>query len=100
MSCSTLVNYLLCDNLKEYESKLQKVCENKRITLKYTTSRPPHVNSIIKRIFAVIKEGALAILLNAKLNDNAQKVFWTEALYTYKRVQNIMETTQSTNSPF
>ena len=40
------------------------------------------------------------MLLNAKLNDESQKILWAEAIYTCERVQNSMTTTGSTGSPF
>ena len=40
------------------------------------------------------------MLLNAKLNDTAQKMLWVEAVHTCKRVRNSMTTTGSTTSPF
>ena len=47
-----------------------------KTTLEYTTPHTPHLNGVIETIFAVIKEGALAILLNEKLNATAQKSLW------------------------
>ena len=44
--------------------------------MEYTTLHMPQLNGVIERRFAVIKEGALAILLNEKLNDTAQKMMW------------------------
>ena len=40
------------------------------------------------------------MLLNAKLNDTAEKMLWEEAVHTYKRVRNSMATTGSTTSLF
>ena len=58
------------------------------------------MNGVIERRFAVIKEGALDMLINAKLNDIAHKMLWTEAIHTCERVRKIMATTGSTTSPF
>ena len=74
-------------------------CE-KKATLKYTTLHTPQLNGIIEIRFAVIKEGALAMLLNSKLNDAAQKILWAEAVHTYKHVRKIMANTVSTKSSF
>ena len=60
----------------------------------------PQLNIVIERRFSVIKEGALAMLLNAKLNDIAQKMLWKEAVHTCERIRNSMANTGSTTSPF
>ena len=51
------------------------------ITLEYTTLHTPQLNVVIERRFADIEEGAIAMLLNAKLNDTDQKVLWEEAVH-------------------
>ena len=58
------------------------------------------MNGIIEKKLSVIKEGALAMLSNVKLNETAQKMLWLEAVHTCKHVRNIMATTLSTKSPF
>ena len=68
--------------------------------LEYTTPHTPKLNRVIERNIYVIKEGALAMLLNAKLNDTTQKMMWAEDVNTCERVRNIMATTSSTTSPF
>ena len=68
--------------------------------MEYTTPKTPQFNGIIERIFKVITEGALAMILNEKFNDIAQKMLWTEAFRTYEPVQNSMETTGSMKSQF
>ena len=45
-------------------------------------------------------EGALAMLLNIKLNADAQKMLWDDAVHAFKRVRNSMATMGSTTSPF
>ena len=40
------------------------------------------------------------MLLNAKLNDTAQKMLWTEAVHTGKHIRKIMSTTGSIKNPF
>ena len=40
------------------------------------------------------------MLLNAKLNDTAQKMLWEETVHTCEHVRNSMATTGSTTSPF
>ena len=40
------------------------------------------------------------MLMNAKLNNTAEKIMWEEAVHTFKRVRNSMDTTESTKSPF
>ena len=42
--------------------------------LDYTTPHTPQFNSVTERIFAVIKEGVLSMLLNTNFNDTAQKM--------------------------
>ena len=59
-----------------------------------------HLNGVIERIFSIIKEVALAILINEKPNKDTQKMLWTEAVHTCKRVRNSMDTTGITTSPF
>ena len=68
--------------------------------LEYTTPHTPQLNGVTERKFSIIKEGALAMLLNAKLNDTAQKMLWAEAVHTCKRVRNSMANTGSTAIPF
>ena len=58
------------------------------------------LNGVTERRFSVIKEVALAMMLNAKLNYAAQKILWAEAVHTCERVINRMATTGSTTSPF
>ena len=50
--------------------------------MEYTTPHTPHLNRVIEIRFAIIKEGVLAMLLNAKINDTAQKMLWPEAVHT------------------
>ena len=40
------------------------------------------------------------MLLNARLNDTAQKKMWKEAVHTYERMQKIMATKCSMKIPF
>ena len=40
------------------------------------------------------------MMLNAKLNDTAQKIMWAEAVHTCERVRNSMAIMGSTTSPF
>ena len=75
-------------------------CEKEKVTLEYTTLHNPHLNRAIERIFAVIKEGALAMILSVKLNDTAHKMLWEEAVHTCKRIRNSVDTTGSTTSDF
>ena len=63
--------------------------------MEYTTPYTPQLNRVTEIIFGVIKEGVLAILLNAKLKDTAQKMLWTEAVHTFERVRNSIDTTGS-----
>ena len=58
----------------------------------------PHTlqfNGINERIVAIIKEGALYMLLNAQLNDTAQKILWTESLHTCESMHNSTEATKN-----
>ena len=68
--------------------------------MEYTTPHTPQLNGVIERIFDVIKEGVLATLLKAKLNDTGHKMLWGEAVHTCEIVRNSMATTGSTTSPF
>ena len=87
MSRGTPVKYLRCENAREHQSKLQKACEKEKIMLEYTTLHTYQLNIFIQRIFAVTKEGVLAILLNAKLNEIDHKILWAEDVHTYERVK-------------
>ena len=49
------VKYLCCKNSGEHQSKLQKACKKKNVTLKYTTPYMPQLNGVMERIFSVIK---------------------------------------------
>ena len=42
--------------------------------MEYTEPHTPQLNGATERRFAVIKEGELAMLLNSKINDTAQKM--------------------------
>ena len=68
--------------------------------MEYTTHHTPHLNKVIERRFSAIKEGASAILLNAKFDDTSQKMLWEEAVHTCKHIINSMDTTGSTTIPF
>ena len=65
--------------------------------MEYTTPHTSQLKVVVERRFNVIKEGALAMLINAKLNDTDQKMIWTEALHMCKRTRKIMDTTGSKN---
>ena len=60
----------------------------------------PNLNGVINIILAFIKEGALAMILNTKLNGTAQKMLCMETIHMYEHIQNSMATTGSTESPF
>ena len=100
MSHETPVKYLCCDKAGEQQSKLQRECEKEKVNLEYTTPHTLHLNGVIERRFAVIKEGTLTMMLNAELNDTALKILWADSIHMYKRVINSMATTGSTTSPF
>ena len=100
MSCGTPVNYLCCENTGEHQLKAKKEWEKEKVTLEYTTPHTPKLNGVIERIFSAIKEGALNIILNEKLNDTAQKILWAEAVHTCKRVHNSLDNTGSTKITF
>ena len=68
--------------------------------LEYTTPHMPQLNGAIERRFAVIKKRALLMLLNEKLNEDAQIILWAEAVQMCKLVRNSMATTDSTTRPF
>ena len=69
------------------------------MTLEYTPPHTPQLNRIIERRFFVINEGELAMLINAKLNDAAQKILWEEAVHACKHIRNSIATTGITTSP-
>ena len=100
MSRVTPVKNLLCDNAGEHQPKLQKACEKEKVTLDYIAPHMPQLNVIIERIFNTIKERALDILLNVKINDTSQKILWEEAVNKYEHARNSMANTGSTRSPF
>ena len=52
------------------------------MALEYMTQHTPQMNGVIERRFAVIKEKALEMLINAKLNDTDHKMLWAEAVHT------------------
>ena len=52
---------------------MKKVCKKYKVVLEYTSPLMHQLNGVIERIFAVIEEEALALLLNMKLNYTAQK---------------------------
>ena len=79
---------------------MQKTCKKEKVTLEYTTPHTPQPNGVIEIRFAVIKERALVMLLNVKLNKKSHKILWAEAVYTCKRGRNGMATTGSTTSLF
>ena len=94
------VNYLRCVNMGEHQSKMQKACQKEEVMLEYTTPYMPQLNRATERRFYAIKEGALDMLLNAKLNDISHKMMWSEAVHMCKCIRNSMATKGSTNSPF
>ena len=68
--------------------------------MEYTIPHMPQMNVFIERRFSDIKEEALAMLLNEKLNEDAQKIMWVEAVHTCGRIRNCRATTGSITSPF
>ena len=68
----------------------RRCVKKKKLTLEYTTPHIPQLNVVIKRIFEVIKEGALAMLLRKKSTDISQKMLLKEAVNTCKSVWNSM----------
>ena len=44
--------------------------------MEYMTLHMPQLNGVIEIRYAVIHEGALAVLMNAKLNETSQKMLW------------------------
>ena len=100
MSCGNLVKYLRCDNAGEHKSKLQRACEKETVASEYTTPHTPQLSDVIKRRLSAIKKEALKMLLNAKINDTAQKMLWAETVHTCECIRNSMATMGSTKSPF
>ena len=49
------VKYLRCDNLREHQRKLQKVCGKENVKLEYTKPHKPQLNGVIEGRFDVIK---------------------------------------------
>ena len=68
--------------------------------MEYTTPHTPQPNGVVEKRFYIIKEGALEILLNAKIYDTAQKMLWAEAVHSFEQIRNSISTTGSTTSPF
>ena len=68
--------------------------------MEYKTPHMPQLNGITKGNSAVIKEVVLAMLLNAKLNDTDQKMLGSEAVNTYKSIQDSVYTTGIADIPF
>ena len=77
MSCGNPDKYLCYDKAGEHQSKFAEGMWKRKITLDYRTPHTPQLNGFIEIIFSVIKEGALDILFNPKLNDTVQKILWT-----------------------
>ena len=75
------------------------MCEKKKVMLEYTKLHTPQLNGYNERIFEVITEMSLSMLLNAKLNGTGQKILWVESVHTCELVHNSMENTGSTKSP-
>ena len=93
------VKYLRCDNAGKHQSKLHRACK-KNVTLEYMVPHKTQMIGFIERRFAVIKKGASEMLLNAKLNETAQKILWVEAVHTCKCIRNGMENAGITTRPF
>ena len=66
--------------------------------MKKITPHTPNMTRFIERRFSVTKEGALEMLLNAKLNENDQKTLRDQAIHTYERVINSLANMGSTTS--
>ena len=58
------------------------------------------MNRVIEKRFTDIKEEALAMLINAKLNDTAHKMMLKEAVNMCEHLRKSMATMGSTTSPF
>ena len=81
MARGTLVKYLRYASSGWNQSKLQNIYGKEGFTLEYTTPHSPQMNGVIEILFAIIKKGPLEMLLNAKLNEAAQKALWAEAVH-------------------
>ena len=99
-SHGTPVNYLRCENVGEHKSKQYNLCEIEKVKSEYKTPHVPQLNGVTKRRSTVIEAVVLSMLPNGKLNDADQKMLWSEAVRTYKGIQNSISTTGSTDIPF
>ena len=43
------IKYIRCDNAGEYQTKLQKVCEENGVILEYISPHTPKINGVVKR---------------------------------------------------
>jgi len=82
------VKFLRCDNAGENVKHLKTLSAKKGITTEFTAPYTPQQNGVVEMGFVTIRDGALSMMLDAKLTDESQGKLWAEAVYTMTRVHN------------
>ena len=80
--------FLRCDNAGENSKYLQELCIKKGIQLEFTAPNTPQQNGVAERAFAVLKNGAVAMLRGANLTNKWSGTLWAEAVNTKVHLHN------------
>ncbi len=82
------VKYLRCDHAGE-NKKLLEICDKYGIKIEYTAPHTPQHSGVVERRFAVVRQRAVAMMHNIKINEDLKKLIWAEALNTSTTLVNI-----------
>jgi hypothetical protein len=91
--------YLRCDNAGENGKYLQEVCIELGIKPEFTAPNTPQQNGVAERAFAVIKDGAVAMLRGAKLTNKWCGQLWAEAVSMQTYLRNRIPSAGENKSP-
>lgn len=99
----TDIKYIRCDNAGENLKHITTLGLEFGFELECTAPHTPKHNGKVERGFAVIRERAVAMMIDAKLAPEFQKQLWAEAVNTATKLSNdvmSMKGTQAANQLF
>ena len=97
------IKYIRCDNAGENLKHITTLGLEFGFELECTAPHTPKHNGKVERGFAVIRERAVAMMIDAKLAPEFQKQLWAEAVNTATKLSNdvmSMKGTQTANQLF
>ena len=82
--------FLRCDNAGENKAYLTKACDEYGIKMEFTAPHTPKQNGKVERGFVYTRDRALAMMIDARLTEEFQKLFWAEAVSTATALGNAL----------